>query len=105
MATWYRDRGYRILDRNWTCRTPELRGEIDIVAERRGVLVFCEVKARSSDAFGGPAAAVGPEKQARVRRLALAYLRSAGTRERSRTLRFDVATLVGHHLEVIEAAF
>ena len=40
--------GYKILFRNWTCRW----GEIDLVAEKNGILVFVEVKFKSSESFG-----------------------------------------------------
>jgi putative endonuclease len=80
-----------------------VRGEIDLIADATGVLVFCEVKTRTSTVFGGPAAAVGPDKQARLRRLAVTYLQLTGTR--ARALRFDVASVIGSSVEVIEAAF
>ena len=65
-AAWYLAHGYEVVDRNWSCRS----GELDIVARRGSLHVFCEVKARSSVAFGPPAEAVGALKQARLRRLA-----------------------------------
>jgi putative endonuclease len=80
--------GLRIVARNWRCRT----GEIDVVAEAPGLLVFCEVKTRRGDGYGTPAAAVDPAKQARLRRLAGAYLRS--TPHRPCRVRFDVVTVV-----------
>jgi putative endonuclease len=89
--------------RNWRCRLDDVRGEIDIIAERAGVLVICEVKTRTSTAFGGPAAAVGPQKQVRLRRLAVAYLTLHGGR--GRAVRFDVAAVIDDAVEVIEAAF
>jgi putative endonuclease len=46
----YLAEGYEILDRNWRCR----QGELDLVAVRDRVLVFCEVKTRSSVRFGAP---------------------------------------------------
>jgi putative endonuclease len=70
-------------------------------------IVFCEVKSRSGDGFGLPAEAVTPVKQARIRRLAARWLRehpdSAGARRGE--LRFDVATILGDRLDVLEAAF
>ena len=66
--------------------------------------VFCEGKARASEAFGGPQGAVNWAKQRRLRRLAaiwLAQQRPAGTV----TVRFDVASVVGARVQVIESAF
>jgi putative endonuclease len=101
-AAWYLSRGYEVLDRNW--RVPG--GELDIVAATSGVLVFCEVKARSSDRFGTPAEAVGPVKQRRLRELALRYLAAwPDGRPRPSRIRFDVAAVSGDTLEMIEAAF
>lgn len=62
--------GMQILDRNWRCR----HGEIDIVARDGGVLVVCEVKTRSSLAFGHPAEAVSPRKLRRLRHLVYRWL-------------------------------
>lgn len=100
MAEWYRRGGYAILDRNW--RRTGL-GEIDVVACRGDVLVICEVKTRSSDRFGSPAHAVTAAKQARLRRLAVAWAREHQVS--TRVIRFDVATVIGPRLEVIEGAF
>lgn len=79
--------GLTIVDRNWRCAT----GEIDLVAQDGPVLVFCEVKARSSERFGTPAAAVTPAKLRRLRRLALAWLRAHGWPYTE--LRFDVVAV------------
>ena len=68
--------------RNW--RVPE--GELDLVVARDGVVAFCEVKSRSSDAFGQPFEAVTPAKQARLRRLAARWLAADG-RPAGRALR------------------
>ena len=64
-----RRRGYRILDRNWRVAG----GEIDIVASRMGVLVICEVKTRSSTAYGHPFEAIDAAKLGRLWRLARAW--------------------------------
>jgi putative endonuclease len=99
VASWYEARGYRVLDRNWRCRA----GELDIVAGRDGLVAFCEVKTRSSVAFGSPAEAVTPAKQARLRRLGVQWLEQSGAR--ARELRFDVASVLADEVEVIEGAF
>ncbi len=103
-AAWYEAEGYRVLARNWRCRD----GELDLVVARPGVLVFCEVKTRRGDAFGGPAAAVTHAKQQRIRGLALRWLGEHSMRAPS--LRFDVVAIHkarGHapRIEVLEAAF
>ena len=84
----YRRRGYRIVARNWRCRL----GELDLVAERRGVLVFCEVKSRHGGAaFGGGYEAVTWRKRAKLRSLAEAFLQANGSR--AQVIRFDVASV------------
>ena len=98
-ARWYEERGYTVLDRNWRCR----EGELDLVLARGRTLVFCEVKARTSNAYGTPAEAVTRTKQRRIRRLAVRWLDERDVR--SRSLRFDVACVVGRSVEVIESAF
>ncbi|HET9858529.1 MAG TPA: YraN family protein [Nocardioidaceae bacterium] len=62
--------GMVLLDRNWRCDL----GEIDLVLRDGRVLVICEVKTRSSVAFGTPLEAVGARKAARLRRLAARWL-------------------------------
>ena len=88
-----------MLDRNWRCRD----GELDLILEGEGVVVFSEVKTRSSGAYGSPLSAVTPAKQRRIRKLALAWLR-----EHDRgfvEIRFDVVGIVGSQIEVLFAAF
>jgi putative endonuclease len=81
--------GMTVLERNWRCR----EGELDMVArDVDGTLVFCEVKTRSSTAFGEPAEAVGPTKARRLRRLAGRWLQEhpgGGC-----PMRFDVVAVV-----------
>lgn len=79
--------GYRIVARNVRFRF----GEIDIVAEELGCLVFVEVKTRTGSAYGTAAEAVTPAKQRKLARLAAAYLSGAGGGERP--CRFDVVTV------------
>ena len=107
-ARWYLERGFEVVARNWA-RTA---GELDLVARKGGLLVFCEVKARSCAAFGAPSEAVGRAKQARLRRMAAMWLaeeRHAAPGPgygRSSQVRFDVASVVaGRLVEVVEGAF
>ena len=63
--------GYRIIARNWRCRI----GEIDLIADDGGTLVFVEVRARKNPTrFGTALEAVTPLKQRQVREVAAYYL-------------------------------
>ena len=101
---WYLDRGYSLMASNWRCPL----GELDLVVSRAGLLVFCEVKARSGPAFGGGYEAVGARKQRKLRQLAEVFLLT--NRLRPARSRFDVAsvTVTGTRaaaVEVFEDAF
>jgi putative endonuclease len=103
-ATLLEAAGLRVVARNWRCR----EGEIDLIAAGPGLLVFCEVKTRRGHGYGSPAAAVTPMKQARLRRLAAAYLASTATP--SCRVRFDVVAVTctrGYRplVEHLEGAF
>jgi putative endonuclease len=99
----YRRRGYRVVARNWRCRL----GELDLVVERPGLLVVCEVKSRRGDAFGGGYEAVTWRKRAKVRAVAEAFLQAHGPRPVA--IRFDVASVAlrgaRSTVEVFEDAF
>lgn len=72
-----RRNGFLICARNWRCG----RYEIDIVASRRGVTHFVEVKTRAAGALVSPEGAMTRAKAAALRRAAEAYLvmtRTAG---------------------------
>lgn len=88
-----------LVSRNWRCR----EGEIDLVLTRARLLVFCEVKTRSSNAYGSPAAAVTPAKQARLRKLGMRWIDAHQMRPSA--IRFDVACVIGRDVRVIESAF
>ncbi len=81
------DLGFRVIERNLR----SARGEIDLVAYEGDLLVFIEVKTRRDERFGRPEEAVGPRKQARLVRLASAYL--ARKRLSDRTCRFDLVSV------------
>lgn len=98
-AAWYEAAGYEVVERNWRCR----EGEIDLIVARGAVVVFSEVKTRSSTRFGVPAEAVTRTKQLRIRRLAATWLRQST--HRAADVRFDVVSVMGRRVEVIEAAF
>lgn len=83
-------KGWTIAERNWRSG----RGEIDIIAwENDRILVFVEVKTRSSDGFGGPEESVGAKKQDLLARTAGAYMESIGY---DWEIRFDIVAIVLH---------
>jgi len=100
VAGWYRQRGYEVVARNWRCRD----GELDLVLRKARTIVFCEVKTRTTSAFGAPVEAVTTAKQRRLRHLAVAWLDQA-PRSQFSDLRFDVASVLSGEVEVLEAAF
>ena len=77
--------GMTVLERNYACKT----GEIDIVAEDGGYLIFCEVKARKNALYGYPVEAVTPQKITQIVRTAQWYLKSK--RKVDADVRFDLA--------------
>ncbi len=64
--------GYRIRERNFRTR----EGEVDIIAERRGTLVFAEVRTRRGEALGSAAESVTATKAARILAAAQAYVQA-----------------------------
>lgn len=87
-ARYLRRKGYRIVGR----RVAVARGDIDLVAIDGDTVVIVEVKTRSSDLAGGPAAAVDEAKQRQLHKLALIYLKQHGLLQYP--ARFDVVALV-----------
>jgi putative endonuclease len=82
-----RGAGLVLVERNWRCRL----GEIDLIAEERGVLVFAEVRMRRAFAFGGAGESVTAAKRARLIAAARLYL----TRRPETQCRFDVFLVDG----------
>lgn len=79
---------YTVTQRNYNIRG----GEIDIIAEKGGYVIFIEVKTRSSDDYGGGAEAVTHTKQQRIIRAAQFYLMG----KEDVPVRFDVIAVNGH---------
>lgn len=95
--------GYRIRDRKFMCRY----GEVDVIAEKDGVVCFVEVRMRSHAAWGDPAHTVSHAKQRKVVKAALHYMFQNDLSDRM--IRFDVVSVVGRgedaQLEHIPDAF
>jgi putative endonuclease len=83
-ANWLEARGYQIVGANWRCAY----GEVDLIAERAGELVFVEVKTRRGDALGAPEEAVTASKQRKLIATAQTYLMERGAE--NRPFRIDV---------------
>jgi len=100
-----RRHGYKILYRNFRDRTG---GEIDIVCRDGDTLVFVEVKTRGGEDFGRPIEAVNRQKQLRVSKGGLAWLRLLDNPDLD--FRFDVVEVLlpdegDPRLELIQNAF
>jgi putative endonuclease len=79
--------GMILLERNWRCRL----GEIDLIAEDGGVLVFAEVRMRRGFGFGGAGESVTAAKRSRLMAAARLYL----SRREQAECRFDVFLVDG----------
>jgi len=80
--------GFRVLARNWRCPL----GELDVIAERDGLVAVVEVKTRSSLEYGHPLDAITAQKAARLRRLASQWCREQV--EPVRDLRIDAIAVL-----------
>ena len=83
-AEYLEARGCRIVEKEWRCRF----GEIDLIAEQEGTLLFVEVKLRTNLRYGMPRESVTAKKQEKLRSAALLYLSMHGL---DAPARFDVA--------------
>jgi len=79
-------KGFRIMQRNY--KTP--LGEADIVARDRDLVVFVEVKTRSSSLFGEPFEAVNERKRNKLKKIAMYYQKQQG---KESAVRFDVVSI------------
>ena len=85
-----RKKGYKIIKQNFKTRI----GEIDIIANDGGTLVFVEVKTRESIAYGMPFEAVNSYKRRKIANVALLYLKKI---KEVPPCRFDVVSLYYDH--------
>lgn len=92
--------GLRILERNYRCKM----GEIDLIARNGETTIFVEVRARTSEAFGGPAESITAAKRTRLIRAARHYL---ARHQLDQACRFDVVLIRGaeQRIEWIPGAF
>lgn len=94
-------KGYKILAQNFRTRY----GEIDLIAEENGDLVFIEVKLRQSHDYGKPYESVNRKKQQHIVKSALQYVKSKNLF--CKNLRFDVISIGpgSGAIELIRSAF
>lgn len=95
--------GLEILESNWRHK----KAEIDIIAKDGNILVFVEVKTRSTDYFGNPEDFVSLKKQLRLADAAMVYLEKMN---HDGEFRFDIVSIVKspggeQRLEHLEDAF
>lgn len=101
-ARYLSKQGYRVIERNYSTRN----GEIDLIAIENGTVVFVEVKTRTSDAYGAPELAVNPQKQKKMIKAALSYIKYKKLHQVP--CRFDVIAISGPndaYVELIRNAF
>lgn len=98
-----RDKGYRILEKNYKSKL----GELDIVASDKNTICFVEVKTRSTQDKGDPLEAITKTKQLKLSRLALSYLKLKHLLDKP--ARFDVVSIydqgAGPEIRLIKNAF
>jgi putative endonuclease len=94
-AQYLLDRGHALCARNWRCPV----GEIDLVTQKDGQLIFVEVRTRRGDRLGTPEESITPAKRARLIAAAQTYLDEHDQLERD--WRIDVVAIdIGAHGEV-----
>ncbi len=85
---------FEILETKWTFQ----RAEVDIIAQKEDLLVFVEVKTRSTDYFGKPEEAVHQKKQKLLAKAAEGYLT---INELENEIRFDIVAIVHNENQTV----
>lgn len=93
---WLTEKGYVIREINWRWG----RAEIDIIAEKEGILIFAEVRSRKSYAFGYPEETVSEQKKKRYSSAANAYIEQSGHQGE---IRYDIIALKIENGQITEA--
>lgn len=99
--SFFESRGLKILHTNYTCKL----GEIDIILDDNGVIVFVEVKYRYNISKGRPLEAVNYYKQRKIQNTAIWYAKEYSLFEKA--FRFDVLEVLGQNEQItwIKEAF
>jgi putative endonuclease len=85
-------KGCKIIETNYLCKL----GEIDIILQDKGTLVFVEVRYRKQNKFGGAIASVDSKKQKKIIKTASLYLQSKNLTDKI-ACRFDVFAIQGNY--------
>ena len=85
------ERGYRLIDQQYTTRY----GELDLVMDDSGSVVFVEVKTRTTDTFGLPENSITTEKLEKIQKAGLLWLQAHP--ERNDFWRIDVIAVILDH--------
>ena len=94
----YESCGYEILEENFRFG----RAEIDLIALKKDLLIFIEVKNRSRKDFGEPETFVSDSQQKRIKEAAEEYIYGINWKK---DIRFDIVSIDSNKVEVFEDAF
>ena len=83
-AKFLKRKGYKIIQRNYSCKL----GEIDIIARQNNTTIFAEVKTRQTEEFGAPQYSINAAKRNHISKVALCYIKEK--RLMGQSCRFDV---------------
>lgn len=88
-CTFLENKGFVLVKKNFRCR----KGEVDLIMKDHEILVFIEVKYRSSGHFGSPIEAIDTKKQEKLLDVSRYYLY---TQAYEGPLRFDAVGIQKH---------
>ena len=98
VSSYLKKLGYKIIETNFSCQF----GEIDIIAKHKKTIVFIEVRFRKSNVAGSPQETVTYQKQQKIIKSAITYIKQNDLKT---DFRFDVAAVDADKITVIESAF
>ncbi|MFI3213627.1 MAG: YraN family protein [Eubacteriales bacterium] len=97
-TTFLKEQGIQIIERNFRCK----QGEVDIIGEDNGTLLFLEVKYRKNECLGFPYEAITLYKQRKICKVANYY---RYYKRMEKPLRYDVISICGDQIQWFQNAF
>lgn len=85
---WLRAKGFQVLAHNYRCKY----GEIDLIVTHAEILIFVEVKTRTTSTFGPPQAAITYTKRSHLIKTALHFLNTS-TKKHYKAWRHDLIAI------------